>query len=214
MNHSQLYAEDITVSLSGRRLLAPTSFALDEGCALRVVGPNGSGKSTLLRVLSGIIRPTSGIVTVAGLQPAERDSEFRSRLAALIGSPPFAANLTLREHMMLVSASWGLRLTASVEHTNGLLERFSLVHLSERFPHELSSGQLHLFAVALTFCRPFDILVLDEPERHLDADRIRLLTGVLRNLVEEGKTLVVASHHPSLLGELHHRILTLPLTHG
>ena len=74
------------------------------------------------------------------------------------------------------------------------LGAFDVAHLARRFPHELSSGQAQAFALCLTLARPADVLLLDEPEQRLDEERIALLDEQLRQRVDGGTTLVVATH--------------------
>jgi ABC-2 type transport system ATP-binding protein len=202
-------AVDVSVSSSGEQLLASTSFELDCSRALAIVGANGSGKTTLLRVLSGLITPTTGTVRIAGSQPDERDPRFRSSVAALIGLPPFARNLTLVEHMALVGASWGSTVARAKAHSNELLEEFSMSHLGSRFPHELSSGQTQLFSLALTLSRPFDILLLDEPEQRLDSYHVELVGNTIRRFVENGNSVVMVSHNRSLVDRVSDQTLEL-----
>ncbi len=202
-------ADQVSVALDGQVLLSPVSFALDRGQALAVVGPNGSGKTTLLRVLAGRTPASGGTAVVAGGRPDERSPAFRGRVAALLGMPPLARNLTLREHMVLVATSWGRDLDEAGRRADGLLGEFGLSRLASRFPHELSSGETQLFAVALTLSRPFEILLLDEPEQRLDPDRLGMVCGVLKRLAAGGTTLVVASHSRYLVKQVAEQVLNV-----
>jgi ABC-2 type transport system ATP-binding protein len=198
----RVVVDRVEVSVGGETLLAPVSFSLGAGEALAVRGPNGSGKTTLLRVLAGLTRPTNGTVTIAGHSVDERDRAFRARVAALIGLPPLARNLTLREHLALIAASWGFGIADSGERADGLLHDLGINRLSSRFPHELSSGQLQLFALALTLSRPFEVLLLDEPEQRLDPDRLELVGGLLRAVVDGGASVILASHSQDLVDRI------------
>lgn len=202
-------AEQVSVTIDREVLLAPVSFSLDAGQALAVTGANGTGKTTLLRVLAGLIQPTAGTTTIAGAVTDERRQEFRALVAALIGTPPLARNLTLREHLTLVATSWGFSLVEAEARADQLLGDFEIARLASRFPHELSSGQTHLFTLALTLSRRFQVLLLDEPEQRLDSDRLELVGGVLRGLVEAGATLIMASHSKALVERVAERVLRL-----
>lgn len=203
-----IVAEEISVALARDEvLLPPVSFRLETGSALAVVGPNGAGKTTLLRVLAGLVRPTSGMVTVAGASIEERNPVFRRRVAALIGMPPLARDLTVREHLVLVATSWGTPSPHAEEQSDALLESFDLAPLAHRFPHELSSGQVQLFSIALTLARPFNLLVVDEPEQRLDRHRLELVTAALEAHVRAGTTLVFATHSGDLVQRLANQVL-------
>lgn len=201
--------DQVSVTFEGTTLLAPVSFGVDAGQALAVTGANGTGKTTLLRVLAGLTRPSGGAVAVDGVGPDERRREFRALVAALIGVPPLARNLTVREHLVLVAASWGFSVADAEERADQLLVDFGIAALSLRFPHELSSGQTQLFSLALTLSRRFQVLLLDEPEQRLDTERQQLVGRALRGLVNAGRTLVLSSHSPALVEHVADRIVHL-----
>ena len=200
-------ANDLSVSFDHQTLLSPTSFHVDGGEALAVLGPNGAGKTTLLRVVSGRLRPSTGTITVSGMTPEEKSPRFRAAVAALLGSPPTASNLTVHEHLDLVAASWNASEVVAAQQSDDLLEKFGIARFSSRYPHELSTGQSQLFALALTLARSFDVLLLDEPEQRLDADRVSLVGRILRSLVSEGKTIIMASHNADLVDQVCDRTL-------
>lgn len=202
-------AERLRVALDDVELLAAVSFGVGSGEALAVTGPNGSGKTTLLSVIAGLVRPTEGTITVHGVVPDERRREFRALVATLVGTPPAARNLTLREHLVLVGASWGDEVSKAEERADGLLRDLAILKLAARFPHELSSGQTQLFTLALTLSRPSGVLLLDEPEQRLDDERVQLVSEVLRRRLDDGTTVVFTSHSSSLVKQLADRTLHL-----
>lgn len=199
----------VSVVMGSEMLLAPVSFDLEAGQALAVVGSNGSGKTTLLRVLAGLTPASSGVVTVGAKLPSERSSHFRGQVAALLGAPPMARNLTLREHMTLVGSSWGYSFEVASDRAEALLGDFGISRLQSRFPHELSSGQTQLFALALTLSRPFEMLILDEPEQRLDPDRLTMVGDLLHRLTDHGTTLVMASHSNALVERVTDRVVEI-----
>lgn len=203
-----IVAEEISVALARDEvLLPPVSFRLETGSALAVVGPNGAGKTTLLRVLAGMVQPTSGLVTIAGASIDERNPVFRRRVAALVGMPPLARDLTVREHLLLVATSWGTPADHAQEQSDALLASFDLIRLARRYPHELSSGQVQLFSIALTLARPSNLLLVDEPEQRLDRHRLGLVTAALEAHVSAGTTLVFASHSADLVEGIANQVL-------
>lgn len=202
-------AESVGVTVAGELLLPPVSFSLDTGQGLAVIGMNGSGKTTLLRVLAGITVPTTGRARVGGLSVNESNPQFRRAVAGLIGYPLFARDLTLHEQLTLVAVSWGATVRAGSERASWLLDEFGILRMRQRFAHELSSGQSQLFSLALTLARPFDVLLLDEPEQRLDLERVELVSRLLRRLVDEGKTLVFASHSRAMIDALSDRTISV-----
>ncbi|PZP15215.1 MAG: multidrug ABC transporter ATP-binding protein [Brachybacterium faecium] len=183
-------------------LLLEATGSVDSGGILAVTGPNGAGKTTLLCTVAGILEPTSGQVRVNGRVPDDRDRAFRRSLAALIGPPQTARDLTIAEHLQFIAATWGARAGQAREQAGELLAELDIAQLGSRYPHELSSGQTQLASIALTLARPFDVLVLDEPEQRLDPDRLGLVIAALQRRTHEGAALMIASHSPRLVDEL------------
>lgn len=190
--------EAVSVTANDTLLLPPTTFQAGPGQVVALRGENGSGKTTLLRALAGRIRPTTGAVQVRGQAVNERDPEFRRRVAVMIGLPPMASDLTVFDHVALVSSTWE-KTPGSVEAvTRRVLTEFGLIALGARYPHELSSGQTQLFGLALVFVRPFDVLLLDEPEQRLDPGRVEPLAQAMLKRRAAGATIIAATHSSSL----------------
>lgn len=194
--------EDVGVVRDDSVLLLEASGAVEAGEILALTGPNGAGKTTLLRVLAGLLEATAGRVRVLGRVPDDRDRAFRTALAALIGPPQTARDLTVAEHLRFIAATWGTSAATASAQAEQLLEELAIEQLGARFPHELSSGQSQLVSLALTFARPSRVLLLDEPEQRLDAHRLGLVSAAVRRRAEAGAAIVLATHSPRLREEL------------
>lgn len=194
--------EDVGVVVDGNVLLLEATGSAGAGEILALTGANGSGKTTLLKVLAGLLDPTAGTVRIAGRIPDDRDRSFRSALGALIGPPQTARDLTVVEHLQFIAATWGTPAAEGAERAAELLAELGITELGRRFPHELSSGQTQLVSLALTFARPARVLLQDEPEQRLDADRLELVIDALRARAEAGTAVVVATHSPRVLEAL------------
>ncbi|MEU7516573.1 ATP-binding cassette domain-containing protein [Streptomyces sp. NPDC042898] len=194
-----LAAEGATVDLDGTTLLPPTTFSVMPGEFRCLTGGNGSGKTTLLRAFLGSRRLTDGAVLVHG-EPVDMTRPRHRRLVASLVEPvPVARDMTLREQVTLVAASWYGNTATTAERADEIIGRLGLTPLDTRFPSQLSSGQLQLFHLALTLVRPADVVLLDEPERHLDTDRVALVGALLAERAREGTAFLVATHEPALV---------------
>src|SRR5690625_4633567 len=109
----------------------------------------------------------------------------------------------------MVAASWGKDASEAKASARDLLAEFDIAALAHRFPHEISSGQTQLFNLALTLARDFEVLLLDEPEQRLDADRLETVSGALQERKAQGATLVVATHHSGFTQSLADETLLL-----
>lgn len=192
----------VTSADTDTTLLSSTTARIGTGqtCVLR--GANGAGKTTLLRVLAGRVTPSTGSARVAGLPINERDPAFRRRLAAMIGLPPMAPDLTVQDHISLISATWYDSPTQAQLAASDTLAAFALEALAFRFPGELSSGQTQLLGLAMVFVRPFEVLLLDEPEQRLDPDGVSLVAEAILSRRHSGATVVVATHSEALASRI------------
>jgi ABC-type multidrug transport system ATPase subunit len=194
----RLEASGVGKHIDGNVLLSPIDLAVGSGECVVVRGENGSGKTTLLRILAGTLEASEGSATLDGGPLDERDPITRARVAALIGYPTAYRDLTVVDHLVLIDSTWGGAIDTADERADDLLVSLEIDHLSERFPHELSSGQQHLFHLALVLFRPSRVLLLDEPEQRLDTHKRGLLTELLVARKAEGSALVVACHDPEM----------------
>jgi ABC-2 type transport system ATP-binding protein len=166
-----------------------------EAVALR--GPNGAGKSTLLRCVAGLHTPREGTVTVVGSPVDERDKGFRRDVVAMLDDVAWYPSLTVREHVDLIqllnrpeAGSWW----DPVE----LLELLSMDTVAGDSPVRLSSGQRQRLTLAMAFARPSRVLLLDEPERHLDAAGRQTVIDLVRTYLDRDGAALIATHDPDL----------------
>ena len=174
-----------------RTILGPVDLSLDQR-RVSVIGANGSGKSTLLRLLNGLVAPTTGTVTVDGLDTVRQGARVRRRVAFAFTDPLSQLVMpTGREDVELslrrVHRSREERRSAA----EAVLERFGLSHLADRSVHELSGGERQLMALAVVLATEPSVLVLDEPTTLLDLRNTALLRRLLAGLEQ---VLVVATH--------------------
>lgn len=194
-----LRAQGVSVSYGDVHVLTDLDLTVEAGECLAVLGENGAGKTTLLRVLVGQLRPKSGEVTCLGHVVDERNQQVRQAIAALVGVPAFYPDLTVEEQLRLVCATWGMADDEAWTRVDEFLDATALSGLGTRFPNELSSGQTQLFHLAMTFIRPAEVFVLDEPEQRLDPSRKQRLINLIRQALDAGAGVVMTSHDPAVV---------------
>jgi ABC-2 type transport system ATP-binding protein len=207
-------AEGVSKVIGPASLLAPVSVSAPTGSCLVLRGPNGSGKTTLLRILIGALPATTGTAHVGEHVADERDPAVRAAVAALVGAPATYRDLTLRDHLVLLDATWGGDADTCDERVAASLADVGIGGLEGRFPHELSSGQTQLFRLALTLFRPSEVLVLDEPEQRLDTEKRALVADLVRARRDAGTTVVLACHDPAITGRVADRVVDLVAAEG
>ncbi len=204
----RLAAVEISKKYGTFLALAPASFELKAGEITVISGPNGSGKTTLFSCLSGLIRPSSGEVTVAGYDLYRDEVEVRRRLVYVPDVPRFYVELTAWEHLRFMAMANG-HMQDFDHRAEGLLRKLGLWGAKDLFPHHFSRGMRLKLGLALAFIRPFEVLLLDEPTSALDQVGVELLINELRNYRDQGAAILLSTHDSNVLDQLGGRRLTI-----
>lgn len=192
-----LKVEGLTKSYGPVKIIEGFNLAVRGGEAVALVGRNGAGKSTILRCLVGADRPDEGAVYIAGNKLTESNPQIRRDLATVIDDLDFFPDLAVVEHLDLLARAHGLEDPDAL--VDEVLEEVQLVPQAGQLPSTLSSGQRRRLALATAFVRPRRLLVLDEPEQRLDVEGVAWLGRRLREDLDEGLAIVLASHEPDLI---------------
>jgi ABC-2 type transport system ATP-binding protein len=176
--------------------LADLSVTVAAGECVALIGANGSGKSTAVRTIAGLLEPSEGTVRVCGVDPhREPDAEqARAALALVPDTPPLYEDLTVRQHLEVVTLSHGVVDDDVDERISSLLERLSLTARAEFLPRELSRGMRQKTLLACAFIRPAAVLVLDEPVVGLDPPSQSLLHELLSERKRGGAAVLFTTH--------------------
>ncbi len=179
-------------------VLDDVSITLPRGGITTVIGPNGAGKSTLLSVISRLLRPDAGAVSLDGMDVfATPGAVLAKRLAVLRQDNPLSARLTVRELVGFgrFPHSQGRMGPADRTAVDHALAYMDLEALEGRFLDELSGGQRQRAFVAMVLAQDTDYLLLDEPLNNLDMKNARAMMRMLRRAARDlGKTVVVVLH--------------------
>lgn len=182
-------------------------LGVDAGRSLVLTGANGSGKSTLLHCLYGLRRPTEGTVELFGQEPDERDVRFRRRVSVLLDDSDFFAELSPRQHLELLQGTFGTETGTDGTETGSVdawLDRAGLGERADVHAYHLSAGQRRRLLLLGAIARPHDVLLLDEPERALDAQGKSWLADLVTAERDQNRAVVLATHHPPLLDVADH----------
>ncbi|MCB1011962.1 MAG: ABC transporter ATP-binding protein [Microthrixaceae bacterium] len=175
--------------------LAEIDLEVPQGEAVVLVGHNGSGKSTLLGLLAGTMEPTDGSVEISGSAPDS--TKARMRRSWLPDNPVLYDDLTVKEHLEYVSRLHGG--AGDEELLDTLIERLGLYERRDNLPSQFSRGLRQKTAIAVAMCRPFSLLLVDEPFVGLDSSGRATMLDLLDEAASGGATLIVATHDPDLI---------------
>ncbi|MBT8159953.1 MULTISPECIES: ABC transporter ATP-binding protein [Arthrobacter] len=187
-----LTAENLVAGYGEHAVCGPLDVEVFPGQVLGMVGENGAGKSTLLRTMIGAQAAVDGDSHVLGLLPDDRSALFRRRVSVLLDEDAYFDSLTVREHLSLVARGHGL--ANPDKAVEGEIDFFELHPVADAFPDQLSSGQRRKLLLASAFIRPFDLLVLDEPEQRLDTRMRGLLAQRIARTAKAGAAVVLVTH--------------------
>lgn len=209
MPHLEL--DNISASYGALRVLDGISLSIDRGQTLGLIGPSGSGKSTVLRVLTGLLKPEAGIVRVAGdavdlSKPADI-RKMRDRTAIVFQQYNLFQNLSVLDNVMIAPTKVRGRKPAEVRpEAVRLLEKVGLADKLDSYPDQLSGGQQQRVAIARSLCLKPDILLLDEVTAALDPELVSEVLDTIRELAQEGMTMLIVSHEMGFIREISARV--------
>lgn len=198
----RLDARSIRKAFNRRTIFQNVSFALKQHETLLVTGRNGSGKSTLVKIISNVLTPTEGTVTVQ--RGSEVITEGRSRLIGLV-SPYLQLydEFSAEENLRFTMAIRGL--TVRNSEIDGLLDMLGILHRKHDPVRTYSSGMKQRVKYAFALLHKPPVLILDEPTSNLDAAGIEVVRTIMRNQRERG-LLVVATNDLSDIEHYDHRV--------
>ena len=164
---------------------------IPRGSAFGYLGPNGAGKTTLIRMLLGLTRPTAGSYSLLGRPMPHERREALARVGAIVEEPSFHKHLTGRENLWIVAAA---REPAAHARIGPALARVGLAERADDRVRTYSQGMRQRLGLARCLLADPELLILDEPTNGLDPGGIQEFRGLVRALVEEGRTVVLSSH--------------------
>jgi len=188
-----------------RTALAGVSLELASRQTLLVLGPNGAGKTTLLRVLATLLRPSGGGARVLDCSLPDEAWKLRGRVGYLGHEPLLYRDLSGRENLRFNARLHGLAPEQAEERIDVLLESVGMEQRANERTDGLSAGMRQRLAVARCVLGDPELLLLDEPDSHLDAEG----RALSRELIGHGRTRVLVSHDPERALPESDRVLVL-----
>lgn len=210
----EIAVSDVSFAVGARPILDRVSIDVPTGSMVAVIGPNGAGKSTLLRVVSGILRPTEGRVTLDGhsVRALPRPDVAR-RLAYLPQQTWTDFGITVEDAVAMGRhahlSRWRGPGLADLEVVRSAMDRLGVADLAPRTLPTLSGGERQRVFLARALAQESPILVLDEPTTALDVGHQLDLMELLRALHAEGRTVVCAVHDLPLVHQFFPRTVVM-----
>ena len=175
--------------------VADLDLQVKRGEVFGLLGPNGCGKTTTIRMLTGLLRPTSGRATVAGVDVVQSPERVRQRIGYMTQRFGFYEDLTIEENIRFYGGLYGL---IGRERSDRIAEQFTRYRLGERsgqLAGTLSGGWKQRLALACATVHRPDLVFLDEPTAGVDPASRRLFWEMIREHANQGMTIVVTTHY-------------------
>lgn len=187
--------DSLTKSFGHYAAVDQVSFEVDAKEVFGLLGPNGAGKTTTLRLLSTLLRPTSGTASVAGYNIREDPQRVRSSIGVLPEDSGLYDRLTPREHLLYYGRLHGLPQSILRKRSDELLNIMDLTNRADSRVGSFSKGMKKKVALLRAFIHDPPILLLDEPTTGLDVISTRSIHAFVKQLREDGKAIIISTHN-------------------
>ncbi len=203
--------KNLSKSFENQLVLDNICEHISPGEKVVIIGPSGSGKSTFLRCLNLLETPTAGTITFEGAvitDPKVKIDQVRQQMGMVFQHFNLFPNMTIRKNITLAPVRTGLM---RQEEADGLalslLKRVDLVDKAEAYPSQLSGGQKQRIAIVRALAMKPKVMLFDEPTSALDPEMVGEVLDVMRELAQEGMTMVVVTHEMGFAREVGSRVL-------
>ncbi len=195
----------------GKTVIKGISYHVEKGDKIVIVGPSGSGKSTFLRCLNLLNRPTSGEIWFEGKMindPKTDINKIREHMGMVFQNFNLFNNLTVMENITLAPVKLGLmKPDEAREKALSLLARVNLTEKADTYPISLSGGQKQRIAIVRSLAMNPKMMLFDEPTSALDPEMVGEVLDVMKELAEDGMTMVVVTHEMGFAREVASKVL-------
>ncbi len=181
-------------SYGGNEVVAGLDLDVERGTCFGILGPNGAGKTTTLKLCLGLIKPDAGTIKVLGHDVSEQARVARQRIGVVPQMDNLDPDFTVTENLQVYGRYFGLSDAQTRERIPALLEFANLTPKADARIQALSGGMKRRLTLARSLINDPDLIILDEPTTGLDPQARHMIWERLRQLVAQGKTLILTTH--------------------
>ena len=194
------------------KALNEVTMQVERGEFVAIMGPSGCGKSTLLNILGTLDSPTSGSYFFEGKQVDKMNENQltalrKGNLGFIFQSFNLIDELTVYENVELPLVYLGMKPAIRKEKVKQVLEKVNLLHRANHFPQQLSGGQQQRIAIARALAMNPEVMLFDEPTSALDPEMVGEVLQLMKELADDGMTMVVVTHEMGFAREVATRVL-------
>ena len=203
--------KNLSKSFGDHLVLDNISEHIAPGEKVVVIGPSGSGKSTFLRCLNLLETPTAGTITFENTvitDPKVKIDKVRQQMGMVFQHFNLFPNMTIRRNITLAPVRTGLMKQGEADElASQLLQRVDLSDKADAYPNQLSGGQKQRIAIVRALAMKPKVMLFDEPPSALDPEMVGEVLDVMKELAQEGMTMVVVTHEMGFAREVGSRVL-------
>ena len=203
--------KNLSKSFGDHLVLDDLSEHIYPGEKVVVIGPSGSGKSTFLRRLNLLETPTAGTITFNGVEVTNTKTnidQIRQQMGMVFQHFNLFPNMTIRKNITLAPVRTGLMKQEEADETAAvLLKRVGLLDKADAYPAQISGGQKQRIAIVRALAMQPKVMLFDEPTSALDPEMVGEVLDVMKELAQEGMTMVVVTHEMGFAKEVGSRVL-------
>jgi len=201
----------IAKSFADKVAVGDLSFSVAQGEMFGLIGPNGAGKTTTIRMMMDIIKPDSGEVTILGEKLTEATKD---KLGYMPEERGLYKKLSVLESIIYLASLKGMDRRSATEKANQLLNQTGMLDSRKKKIEELSKGMGQIIQFIVTIIHDPQLVIMDEPFAGLDPVNTELLKGMLADLRNQGKAVILSTHQMNQVEELCDRILMISNGHA
>ena len=187
------------------------STTIHQGEVISLIGPSGCGKSTFLRSLNRLEEPDSGDIIFEGVNitdPSVDINKIRQKIGMVFQQFNLFPNMTVKENIMLAPVKLKLmNREEAADKAEHLLKRVGLLDKADSYPNRLSGGQKQRIAIARALAMDPDVMLFDEPTSALDPEMVGEVLNLMKELAQDGMTMVVVTHEMAFAREVANRVM-------
>ena len=203
--------ENLSKSFQGLTVLKDINVTINKGDVVCVIGPSGSGKSTFLRCLNLMEEPTAGTISFNGhsiTDPKSDINTIRQQMGMVFQHFHLFPHMTIRKNITLAPVRTG-RMTQAQANAEAerLLQRVGLLDKADAYPNQLSGGQKQRIAILRALAMNPKVLLFDEPTSALDPEMVGEVLSLMKELANDGMTMIVVTHEIGFAKEVASRVL-------
>jgi ABC-2 type transport system ATP-binding protein len=204
-----LEAVGLKKSYGSRQAVADVSLSVGQGELLGLLGPNGAGKSTTVGMLSGLVSPDGGTVTIDGVRSLQTSRDFKRRIGLVPQDIALFEGLTAQNNLELFGSLYGLNGADQRRRAGEVLELVGLAERAKDKPMTFSGGMKRRLNIAVALMHNPDVLLLDEPTAGVDPQSRNAIFENLETLKTQGKALIYTTHYMEEVERLADRVVII-----